>query len=85
MRKTCKNSEVKAYQVQFLLPCENPVDNIVKKVRGKTLFFDVPINLPDLHNVGFAYLIEHAKVAEKSALSTDLNKKKKIDKASSST
>ena len=61
---------MKAYQVQFSLPCEKPEDNI-KIIRRKTIIiFEVPVNLPELHNVGYSQLLEFS---ERAALRQVIN------------
>lgn len=61
---------MKAFQIQFVLPCEYPEDNVVKKIKKEVIHFEVPINLPDMENIGFRKLLELAKLEEKPDLST---------------
>jgi len=67
---------MKAYQVQFCLPVENPEDNITMERRGQVVHFLVPCNLPDLGEIGYAKLSELAKDTTIAALSPSHNKKK---------
>ncbi len=66
---------VKAYQVQFLLPCEDPVNNIWRRIKRGVVHFEVPINTPDIHMVGYSQLAAWAKDATKPDLPTSLNNK----------
>lgn len=51
---------MKAYKVQFSLPVDNPVNNI-RMTRKKTVIeFEVPINTPDLANLGYSFLAANA-------------------------
>jgi len=63
------------YEVQYILPVDNPVNNLsMKRRKGWTTFF-VPINTPDAHNLGYAELIHMCASAELSTVSPDLNNK----------
>lgn len=68
---------MKAYTVQFEFPCDNPEDNVVKRLRMKRgkqfIEFSVPINLPDLHHKGFSELLQLSQRRELLGLSTPLN------------
>lgn len=45
------------YEVQYVLPVDNPMSN-VRMTRGKTrLLFEVPINYPDAHRLNFQDLV----------------------------
>jgi hypothetical protein len=61
------------YQVQFTLPVNNPVSNVRKIRRKRLIHFEVPINFPEVHKLGYADLLEAAENAEKSRLYTTLN------------
>lgn len=76
---------MKAYQVQFVLPCEDPVNNVRMIRRKTTLVFELPINYPSCEQVGLAELMRVAKVTQLSPQFTGLNntvekplKKKKL-------
>lgn len=68
------------YQVQFTLPVDNPVNNVRKTVVKGGYIFEVPLNHPDAHNMGFMDLIAAWELSGLLGLSTHLNKKnQKID------
>jgi hypothetical protein len=68
------------YSVQFSLPVDNPENNVLM-TRGKNVIrFEVPINHPDVHNLGIQKLLEIAHDTTKVVLLTDLNKKKSLAK-----
>jgi hypothetical protein len=62
------------YIVQFTLPVDNPGSNVVITRANKVVQFDVPINHPDAHNMGFMDLIAAAELSHLSGLPTELNK-----------
>lgn len=62
------------FAVQFILPVNNPVNNVVKRVRKGGYVFEVPINTPDIHKLTYADLLVMAEEAELSTVSTALNK-----------
>lgn len=64
-----------AFQIQFTLPVNKPEENVWKRRKGKVVHFEVPINLPDIENVGYRQLIEMAEYSAGLALSTALNNK----------
>lgn len=64
---------MKSYQVQFALPCENPVDNIRKTRKKDVLVFEVPINTPNCEQLGISDLLRMAKPVELSTVLTGLN------------
>lgn len=74
---------MKSYQVMFVLPCEQPEQNVVKRMRKTTLLFEVPINYPNYQDVGIAELLRVAKDAKLFTESTALNKN--IDKPNKKT
>lgn len=61
------------YDVQFELPCEDPVNKVRMERRRGVIHFFVPLNHPDAHNLGLSDLIEAVERAEKFALFTGLN------------
>lgn len=63
------------YQVQFVLPVNNPVSNVsMRRVKG-TMFFEVPINHPDAHNMSLMDLIAAAELSGLLTVSPALNNK----------
>jgi hypothetical protein len=67
------------FTVQFVLPVDNPVNN-VRAIRVKSgTVFEVPVNLPDVGNVTYSQLLEMARVSGLLGLSTDLNNKSSSD------
>ena len=63
------------YSVQYVLPVDNPVNNVSKR-RTKTGWeFLVPINHPRAHEMGFSDLIAAADLSGLIHLSTAHNKK----------
>lgn len=64
--------QMKSYEVQFELPCENPVNNVRVIKRRKRWTFLLPINHPNAHNAGLQQLIEYSERAKLLDLSTPL-------------
>lgn len=64
---------MKAYQVQFILPVDKPEDNVRRTLKKTVVVFDVPINLPNLHTIGYSDLVALAELRESLDLSTPLN------------
>ena len=63
------------YEVQFTLPVNNP-ENFVRITRCSTcVTFEVPLNYPDIHKMGYADLVAAAELTGLVGLSTHLNKK----------
>ncbi len=68
------------YQVQFSLPVDNPEKN-VRITRGRKMFtFEVPINHPEAHNMGFMDLLFAVELSGLLGLSTDVNIKSLLPK-----
>jgi len=66
---------VTKYLVQYTLPCDNPVNSVSMK-RGKGVCsFQVPINHPDAHRMGFSDLLAAAELSGLIDLFTPHNKK----------
>lgn len=61
------------FAIQFTLPVDNPVNNVVKRIRKGGYIFEVPINTPDIHKLTYADLLVMAEEAELSTVSTPLN------------
>lgn len=61
------------YEVQFILPVNNPEKNVRVTRAGKTITFEVPINHPDAHNLGFMDLLAAAELSGLLGLPTGLN------------
>lgn len=55
-----------SWSVQFTMPCEQPENNVRVRREKKALCFDVPINLPEIHNLTLAQLILLAQRTAKS-------------------
>lgn len=60
-----RGTGVTGYQVQFTLPVDNPVNKVRKTRKNHVIIFDIPINFPDVHNLGYADLLLAADAAEK--------------------
>lgn len=73
-----------SYQVQFILPVDNPVNNVRMSKRGKSITFEVPINYPDAHNLGFSDLMAAAELSGLFTVSPPLNKNR-LTKSTDST
>lgn len=58
------------YSVQFVLPVDNPVDNVRRTIRKGFVSFEVPVNYPSIHKLNYAELILAATRAEVIQLST---------------
>lgn len=70
---------MKAYQVQYILPVDNPESNVTKK-RGKTVItFFVPINHPLADSMGIRQLLDVAQDEKLLTVLPELNKNKKKD------
>lgn len=61
------------YTVQIEMPCEDPVNNVRIIRKRKVLHFFVPLNHPDVHNMGLCELLEAVERREKLDLFTGLN------------
>jgi hypothetical protein len=62
------------YTVQFILPVDKPENNVSMTRSKKHITFDVPINYPDAHNLGFRDLLAAAELSGLFTVSTPLNK-----------
>jgi len=67
-----------AYDVQFVLPVDNPEKNVRITRKGKVAHFEVPINHPDAHNMGFMDLLAAAELSGLLGLPTHLNSNKSL-------
>lgn len=63
------------YSVQYSLPVDNPEKKVSKTVGKGVIVFEVPINHPDAHNMGFQDLIAAAELSGLLGISPPLNKK----------
>lgn len=63
------------FEVQYVLPVNDPVNNIGVFQRKKFLTFLVPINHPNAHNIGLQDLLAAVERQELLGLSTPLNNK----------
>lgn len=64
-----------AYSVQYILPVDNPVDNVSMSKRKGTVTFFVPVNHPDAHLMGYEDLVKAQRRSGLLVLSTPLNNK----------
>lgn len=65
-----------SYEVQFILPVDNPVNNVRMSRRGKVVTFEVPINHPEAHKMGFMDLMTAAELSGLFTVSPPLNNRK---------
>jgi hypothetical protein len=68
------------YQVQFVLPVDNPAKNVRVTKRKQLFTFEVPVNHPDAHTMGFMDLLAAAELSGLLGLPTHLNKKSLLPK-----
>lgn len=61
------------FTVQYKLPVDNPVNNVRKRCVPGGYIFDVPINHPRAHIMGFMELIAANELRESLDLSPPLN------------
>jgi len=59
--------------VQFVLPVDNPVNNVRKYQTKGVITFEVPLNYPNVHTVTYRELCEAVWRAAKLDLSTKVN------------
>lgn len=62
-----RGSRITGYEVQFVLPVDNPVNNVRKTKRNGVLVFEVPVNHPLAHSMSFSDLLLAVEAAEKLA------------------
>lgn len=62
------------YIVQYVLPVDNPEKNVLITRCDKAVHFEVPLNHPDAHNMGFQDLLAAAELSGLLGLPTTLNK-----------
>lgn len=67
------------YNVQYILPVDNPENNVSKRSNKFGITFFVPINHPDAHNMGFQDLLAAADLSGLLVVSTPHNKNR-VDK-----
>jgi len=75
-----KEWEMTNYNVQFVLPVDNPSSNVRITRRKGSISFEVPINHPDAHRMGFMDLCAAAELSGLFSVSTTLNKKNTLDR-----
>jgi hypothetical protein len=68
------------YEVQFTLPCEDPVNNVKRGTGKRSHVFEVPINHPAAHNMGFQDLIAAQGRSGLFTVSSTLNNKRLTNK-----
>lgn len=64
-----------AYTVQYVLPVDNPVNNVRLTRKKQVMIFEVPINYPDAHEMTLRQLIEASERSGLLGLSTHVNNK----------
>lgn len=62
------------YVVQYVLPVDNPVSNVAMRRTKMGTFFEVPLNHPDAHSMGYCDLIAAAELSGLITVSPGLNK-----------
>lgn len=62
-----------AYSVQFVMPVDNPENNVRRRDKGRVIHFEVPINHPNAHTFGWAQFAAAAAHGERLRLSPPLN------------
>ncbi len=65
-----------AFQVQFILPVDNPVNKVSMRRVKQVLYFEVPINYPDAHKMSLEDLIAAAELSGLIPVHTPLNNKR---------
>lgn len=68
------------FTVQFTLPCENPEMNVSITKKSGTCSFQVPINHPKAHIMGFQDLLAAAQLSGLFTVSPTLNKTERKEK-----
>lgn len=63
------------YTVQFVLPVDNPVNKVIVTKNRGSWCFEVPVNHPEAHTMGFMDLVAAAELSGLLGLSTDSNNK----------
>lgn len=61
------------YSVQYVLPVDNPEKKVLVTKRKGCYSFEVPVNHPEAHSMGFMDLLAAAELSGLLGLSTDLN------------
>lgn len=65
---------IKSYTVEYVMPVDNPENNVrIKRGKGGITFY-LPTNYPDAHMIGLAELLLRAEQSGLLALSIPLNK-----------
>lgn len=73
-----------SYEVQYVLPVDNPEKKVSITRRKGHMIFEVPINYPDAHNLTLMDLIAAAELSGLFTVSTGLNNKRLTTKKDSS-
>lgn len=76
MKKPALNPLTKIYQVQYVLPVDNPMNKVRVEVKNRVSTFLVPINHPFAHSMGLQELLGAAKLSEEFTVLTGLNNKR---------
>lgn len=61
------------YVVQYVLPVDNPENNVCVTYKRGVYIFEIPLNHPFAHTVGLKDLIDSVNAMQLSTLSTGLN------------
>lgn len=67
------------YEVQFIMPVDNPVNNVSMTKRKGAFVFFVPINYPDVQKLSLFDLIDAQRRSGLFSLSTPLNTDKESE------
>lgn len=51
------------YIVQFILPVDNPTKNVIITKGQRVHIFQVPLNHPNAHNMGYQDLLEASRLS----------------------
>ena len=64
---------INGISIQWVFPCENPVDNVGVCVKRKTLHIEIPVNYPDIQNLTMRDLLDMQPVRKSLDLYRGLN------------
>ena len=62
------------YDVQYVLPVNNPLMSVSRTVGKTVIHFEVPINHPDAHKMGFTDLMAATELSGLFTVSTTHNR-----------
>ena len=75
-RPDLQKTPMTSFSVQFILPVDNPVNNVRMCKQGKVVIFEVPVNHPEAHSMGFMDLMAAAELSGLFTVSPPLNNRK---------